>query len=216
MATESSVAGSPDERTSPRPRRRIGRVLLVVAIVIVAAVGGAYAWLAGTATVQQAGAVECSEAPVAPTSSSEEATSQVCAVIDSLTEAWADQDADAYGALFTPEATYTTFMGTHYQGRTDIVESHRALFDGPIGGTRLADAFLGIEFVAPEVAVVTTRGDTYEGDEPGELTKLQTYVVVRGDDDAWQVAAFHNTQRSPVMERIQFLFWPESAPAAER
>ena len=75
---------------------------------------------------------------------------------------------------------------------------------------------LGIDFVAPEVAVVTTRGDTYEGDEPGELTKVQTYVIVRGEDGAWQVASFHNPQRSSVLERVQVLMWPGSAPAAER
>src|SRR5690625_1432929 len=75
---------------------------------------------------------------------------------------------------------------------------------------------LGIDFVVPEVAVVTTRWDTYEGDEPGELTKVQTDVIARGEDGAWQVASFHNTQRSSVLERVQVLMSPGAAPAAER
>lgn len=214
MTTETITAVGAAE--SRRPRRRFARMLVVASLAVAAVVGGTYAWLAATAGVQQTGAAECSDAPVAGAPATDAATTEVCALITSLTEAWAAHDADAYGALFTPNATYTTFVGTHYQGRTDIVEGHRALFDGPIGGTRLADAFLGIEFVAPQVAVVTTRGDTYEGDEPGELTKVQTYVVVRGDDGTWQVATFHNTQRSSVMERVQVLLWPGSAPAAEQ
>ena len=213
MKTDTDIAADAAPR---RVRRRLVRVLLVVLVALAAVVGGAYAWLSATAGVQQTGAAECSGAPVAGEPVTDSATVEVCAVITSLTEAWARHDADAYGAQFTPNATYTTFVGTHYQGRSDIVEGHRALFDGPIGGTRLADTFLGIEFVAPEVAVVTTRGDTYEGDEPGELTKVQTYVIVRGEDGGWQVASFHNTQRSSIMERVQVLMWPGSAPAAER
>lgn len=36
------------------------------------------------------------------------------------------QSEDA-SAQFTEDATYVTFVGTYYQGRRDIVESHRSL-----------------------------------------------------------------------------------------
>ena len=52
----------------------------------------------------------------------------VMALVYALEDAWAAHDANAYGALFTPDATYTTDLGTHYRGRAEIVESHRALF----------------------------------------------------------------------------------------
>lgn len=153
--------------------------------------------------------------PSATNSSVEQARAGICATMASLSQAWAAHDAEAYGAEFTPGATYTTFMGTHYAGREDIVRSHHALFDGPLEGTRLADSFLGIALVNDDVAVVTTRGDTYKGDEPGDLTKVQTYTMVRQADGTWLIASFHNTQRSPVLERIQFLMEPDSRPSAE-
>lgn len=65
------------------------------------------------------------------------------------------------------------------------------------------------------MAILTTRGDTYEGEEPGVPSKLQTYTFVQEAGD-WKIAAFHNTQRQPVMEKIQYLWMPETQPAAER
>ncbi len=60
-----------------------------------------------------------------------------------------------------------------------------------------------------------TRGDTYEGDTaPTSLSKVQTYLMVE-QGGSWKVASFHNTQRSPVMERVQFLLNPDSRPALE-
>ncbi|WP_280434214.1 hypothetical protein [Nocardia carnea] len=61
---------------------------------------------------------------------------------------------------------------------------------------------------------VAARGDTYEGGVPDSLAKIQSYTLVR-QDDAWRVAAFHNTERGKVMERIQFLWYPETRPTVE-
>ncbi|ONM46277.1 hypothetical protein B0T44_19640 [Nocardia donostiensis] len=131
-----------------------------------------------------------------------------------LTNAWDANDAEAYGSFFTGNATYTTWVGTVYTGREDIVNSHRALFDGPLAGTRLADRYLALRFLTEDVAVMLTRGDTFEGEPPESPSKVQSYTLIR-DGDVWRVAAFHNTQRSKVMERIQFLWYPDTRPAAE-
>ncbi|MFE9788497.1 hypothetical protein ACFYO7_24275 [Nocardia salmonicida] len=40
----------------------------------------------------------------------------MCATLSAMTDAWDRNDTDAYGATFTENATYTTFIGTHYQG----------------------------------------------------------------------------------------------------
>lgn len=139
----------------------------------------------------------------------------VTAVLDSLADAWARGDADAYGAHFTEDATYVTFVGTRYQGRQDIADSHRALFAKFLGGTRLAHEVLDVRFLGPDAAVLTSRGDTYKGEHPKKLTKVQTYTLVR-DGGRWLVAAFHNTQRKALMESISFRFAPETRPKAER
>ncbi len=141
-------------------------------------------------------------------------TEAVRRVLDDLVDAWARHDADRYGALFTEDATYVTFVGTCYRGRADIVHGHRALFDRFLAGTRLADGVVDLRFYGADTAVVTSRGDTYKGDRPKRLSKVQTYTVVRESDGAWRIAAFHNTKGRPLLERISFLVEPASRPAA--
>ena len=137
-------------------------------------------------------------------------------VLDELVASWGRHDADAYGELFTEDATYTTYVGTFYQGRQDIAESHRALWAKVIKGTKLADEVLDIRFFGPDTAVVNGRGDTYKGKRPQKLTKIQTCTLVRQDDGRWRIAAFHNTKRRPLMESISYRFAPDSVPAAEK
>jgi uncharacterized protein (TIGR02246 family) len=143
-------------------------------------------------------------------------TATITSVLEELVGAWERHDADAYGELFTEDATYVTFVGTCYQGRQDIVESHRTLFATFLKGTRLADEVLGIRFHGPDVAVVNGRGDTYKGKRPHKLTKIQTYTMVRQGDGRWRIAAFHNTKRKPLMESLSYRFAPGLVPAAER
>jgi uncharacterized protein (TIGR02246 family) len=69
------------------------------------------------------------------------------------------QSEDA-SAQFTDDATYVTFVGTYYQGRRDIVESHRTLFAKYRKGTQLGNEILDVRFPGPDTAVVTGRGDT--------------------------------------------------------
>ncbi|MGW7100099.1 SgcJ/EcaC family oxidoreductase [Streptomyces sp. NPDC054838] len=140
----------------------------------------------------------------------------VRAVLTRLVGAWERHDAEAYGALFTEDASYTTYIGTVYQGRRDIVESHRTLFAGFLKGTRLADEMVSTRFHGPGLAVVTGRGDTYKGKRPKKLGKVQTYVLVREGDGQWRITAFHNTKRQPVRERASFLLSPGTVPQSER
>ncbi|MEU6370206.1 SgcJ/EcaC family oxidoreductase [Streptomyces sp. NPDC046931] len=140
----------------------------------------------------------------------------VTSVLNELVAAWERHDAEAYGELFTEDATYITFVGTFYQGRQDIVDSHRTLFAGFLKGSKLADEVLGIRFLGPDVAVVNGRGDTYKGKRPQKLAKIQTYTLVHQDDGKWRIAAFHNTKRRPLMESISHRFAPGLIPAAEK
>ncbi|WP_327307230.1 SgcJ/EcaC family oxidoreductase [Streptomyces sp. NBC_01298] len=160
--------------------------------------------------------------------STDETVASVRTVLDRLVSAWERHDAEAYGALFTEDATYITYVGTFYRGRRDIVASHRALFAGFLKGTRLADEVLDIRLYGPDVAVVNGRGDTYKGKRPAKLTKIQTYTLVRdavagagagagaGADGEWRIAAFQNTKRRPLMEAVSHRLAPDLVPAAER
>ncbi|MFE2262122.1 SgcJ/EcaC family oxidoreductase [Streptomyces griseosporeus] len=204
-------------------RRRIKAVLGITALTLAAVAGGGYLWLDATSDVRDVGQADCTAVtPVVVATPAGRATAEdhraVCGRLSALTEAWGQGDATAYGEQFTPDATYTTYVGTHYQGRRDITEAHRALFGGFLKGTELADSFLDIRFYGPDTAIVTSRGDTYTGDpeKPADLSKTQTYTLIRQGDHDWRIAAFHNTKRQRVMERVSFLFSPGTKPEAEK
>lgn len=149
--------------------------------------------------------------------STQDDTAAITGVMTRLNETWARHDADAYGSLFTQDATYVTFVGTYYSGRVDIVNSHRILFAKYLKGTKLAGEIVDIRFYGPDTAVVTGRGDTYKGSRaPKKLSKVQTLTFVREADGQWRIAAFHNTQRKPLMEAISFKTSPGLIPAAQR
>jgi uncharacterized protein (TIGR02246 family) len=134
---------------------------------------------------------------------------EIRGVLAELTAAWGD--ADAYGALFLEDATYTTFVGSLYRGRSAIVESHRALFGSFLKGTSLADERIEVHFPGPDVAVVTSRGDVVKK-RAKTLGKAQTYTLVR-TADGWRIAAFHNTRRRPLLERISSRLQPATTPS---
>lgn len=147
----------------------------------------------------------------------EQQRQEIRAVFTEMVEAWGRGDADAYGALFAEDATYTAWFGTLFQGRTDIVESHRALFGSFLENTKMADDVVDIRFYGPDTAVVNSRGDLYKGSPkpPHRLAKVQTYTLVR-QDGRWLIASFQNTKRKRLMERFTFRFAPNARPAAQR
>ncbi|MGO4614810.1 SgcJ/EcaC family oxidoreductase [Nocardia sp. 2YAB30] len=207
-----------DTIATPVPRKsrryRVARAAGVTALALGIAAGGGYLWLDKTDRVHNTGTAECTR--IIPDGGTDADLRSVCAALATMTAAWGRNDADAYGAAFTENASYTTYLGTHYQGRRDLAEAHRTLFDGFLQGTELADSYLGVRFYGSDVAIATSRGDTYKKDRPAELSKTQTYTLVRESDGQWRIAAFHNTKRQPVMERISFLFAPGTKPEAER
>lgn len=197
-------------------KKAVKRTALVAAAVLALGAGAAYLYLDTTSGIRRTGSESCAD--VIPADADRHDGEAVCATLDALTAAWGAGDADAYGRQFTENATYTTYVGTHYEGRADITEGHRALFRDFVKGTKLAASYLDMRFLGKDVVLLTGRGDDYTGarPEPAELSKVQTYTLVRDADGVWRIAAFHNTQRQNVMERFSFLYSPGTAPGAER
>ncbi|WP_214403965.1 SgcJ/EcaC family oxidoreductase [Pseudonocardia lacus] len=138
----------------------------------------------------------------APSAAAEAA---VLATLARVTGAWNAGDATAYGAEFTPDATYVTFDGHVLVGRDAIVDVHRWLFDGPLKGSTMGATSTGgdsptVRFLRPDVAHVLTAGAV----RPAELVEttpdrdsVPSFVLV-DDGDGWRVTAFHNTRRQAV------------------
>ncbi|MFI9006203.1 SgcJ/EcaC family oxidoreductase [Actinosynnema sp. NPDC053489] len=127
----------------------------------------------------------------------------VRAVLDRLVEAWNDGDATAYADCFTEDADYVTFFGLNTPGRAAIEAGHRALFEGPLKGSKLTGTGEPpkIRFVRDDVAIaVAGGGSSLDGEPDPERASTVTYVLVR-EPDAWRVASFQNTRRTPVPGR---------------
>jgi uncharacterized protein (TIGR02246 family) len=122
---------------------------------------------------------------------------QVLAVLGKLVDAWNAGDADAYGELFTEDADYVTFFGLNMPGRVTITEGHRALFDGPLKGSKLdgGGAPPKVRFLRPDVAVVVTGGGSSVSDASAARDSTLTYVLVE-ESDGWRIASFQNTRVS--------------------
>jgi uncharacterized protein (TIGR02246 family) len=129
------------------------------------------------------------------------AEADVRAVLGRLAQAWNTADATAYGRLFTEDADYVTFFGLNMPGRAQIEGAHRALFEGPLKGSKLTGR-LGVEakvrFVRPDVAVaVVGGGSSLSGADTADAGRESTVSFVLVEEDGeWLITAFQNTRVS--------------------
>ena len=129
------------------------------------------------------------------------AIAEVRDVLGRLTDAWNAGDAAAYGRLFTEDADYVTFFGVNFPGREAIESTHRALFEGPLRGSKLTGSpgqEAKVRLVRPDVAVaVVGGGSSLTGAEVGDEGRESTvsFVLVR-EEGEWLITAFQNTRVS--------------------
>jgi uncharacterized protein (TIGR02246 family) len=115
-------------------------------------------------------------------------------LFDELLAAWGRGDGHAYGALFTDNADYVAFDGSHTKGQRTIAESHQKLFDSWLKGTRLSGEIVSLRFLKPDVAIIHATGATLmPGKDRPVRPSIQTLIAVK-QDDVWRFAAFHNTR----------------------
>lgn len=114
-----------------------------------------------------------------------------------IIEAWAANDADAFAAACTEDATMVLPGDVYLKGREEIRAYMAAAYRGPYRGTRVHGEPLGVRFIGTDVCVMVTEGGVLL---PGE-TKVAderairaTWVLARSGDD-WLISAYHN---SPV------------------
>jgi uncharacterized protein (TIGR02246 family) len=122
-----------------------------------------------------------------------------------LQDAWNRGDAAGYASLFSDDADYVAWNGSHGRGRQAIEDAHQWLFDGRLAGSRMVLIDDGAEstqpeslrFVRPDVAIMVTSGAVTSAGQnatgPGHQS-VQTFVLVK-NGRRWQVAAFHNTRQ---------------------
>ncbi len=119
--------------------------------------------------------------------------SAINAVLDKLYAAWEANDADAFVADYTEDAT-AILTGSYRENRQVVRDRMAESFAGPLKGSRAYDESRTMRFPAAGTAVVVSRGGVVpagQSEVPDGYWVLATWTLVKRDD-RWQIVAYHN------------------------
>lgn len=117
-----------------------------------------------------------------------------------LCDAWNRGDADAFGARYRADGTFTNVNGTFHVGREEFIRRHAEVFAGPFKGTTLNLTPRLLRFVRPDVAVIDVdvglsgyrmKPPGVSADPDGTLHTCLLLVLVK-EAGSWWIAAYHN------------------------
>jgi uncharacterized protein (TIGR02246 family) len=121
-------------------------------------------------------------------------------LIEAMTAAWRRGSAEAYGACYQADATFTNVFGDFYVGRQDFDRRHEEVFAGIFKGTTLSMQVRKLRLLRGDVAIadiVTTLVDAKirpPGVEVGADGALHSalLMVLTKEQGHWEIAAYHN------------------------
>jgi uncharacterized protein (TIGR02246 family) len=125
---------------------------------------------------------------------SDNQTDNVLNVIQAVYDAWADNNAEAFAALYTGDATVVQ-PGVHKKSRDDILTTMAAGFAGPLKGSRVLDEPQSVRFLGSEAAIVVTEGGVLMAGQtelPPERLVRATWVLTKRNGQ-WYIAAYQNS-----------------------
>jgi uncharacterized protein (TIGR02246 family) len=130
---------------------------------------------------------------------------EIRALLDELTDAWARGDAKAYGARYQADATFTNVFGDFYVGSEEFDRRHAEVFRGIFKGSRVAMDIRKLRFLRPDVAVVdvVTSLSGVEARPPGGQVGADgtlhssLLMLLTKERGRWEIAAYHNVWRAP-------------------
>ena len=114
--------------------------------------------------------------------------------------AWIAGDANAYGARFHPDGTFTNIFGNRYIGREAFIDRHARVFTTIGKGSKSTYDVKRIHFPVPGTAIVdidyawTGYGPLPHGFAPQPDGTLRTSLleVLVKDQNGWWIVAYHN------------------------
>lgn len=117
------------------------------------------------------------------------------AVPQQIVAAWADNDADAFAAVFADDATMILPGDVFCTSRDQIRAYMAQAFDGPLKGTRVAGEPLAVRQLGPDAAFLVTKGGVLapgDAEVTGERAIRATWVLTK-KDGGWYIAGYQNT-----------------------
>jgi uncharacterized protein (TIGR02246 family) len=128
--------------------------------------------------------------------------------------AWAAGDPEAYASVFTTDADYVTFLGSHHKGREAITASYVSLFKRFLKGSGLDTEITQLRFLTPDVALIHAKGAVVKGAgrRNRRNTRVNTTIAVR-TDGRWLFAASQNTTHRWYFEKLMGKFDSRTVPS---
>ena len=133
--------------------------------------------------------------------------SEIQTLIDELTGAWKRGDAEACGARFLPEATFTNVNGEFYVGREAFDRRHAEVFGGVFRDTTLAMTINKLRLIRPDVAIADIDTEV-SGSRlrpqgvavgPDGVLRSRLLMTLVKEQGIWWIATYHNVwQAAPA------------------
>lgn len=121
----------------------------------------------------------------------------VNAVLAEAYKAWEANDADAFVANYTEDAT--AILPGSLRGSRDVIrESMAESFEGPLKGSSTYNKQLSIRFLGNDGAIVVSEsGILLAGEtEVPDARKVNATWVLEKRNGKWHIAAYHNSPMS--------------------
>ncbi len=116
------------------------------------------------------------------------------AVLERLENAWNQGDGEAFGAVYTDDASFVTIRGEHLRGRGSIAAGHHGILATIYAGSTNRMHLIDARALADDVILASAQStlDAPHGPLQGVHIATSTSVMIRNGDD-WSVAATQNT-----------------------
>jgi uncharacterized protein (TIGR02246 family) len=128
-------------------------------------------------------------------------------LLDRQVTGWDAGDAAAYASVFTPDADYVTFLGSHYGGRDAIAASYVPLFTKHLKGSRLHTEITQLRFLTPDVALIHAKAAVVK------RGRRRTRRNARVTDGRWLLASSQNTTHRRFAEKLFHKLASRTAPS---
>ena len=130
----------------------------------------------------------------APTTSTSDADLIARRVLGRLEAAWDHGDGEAFGAVYTDDASFVTIRGEHMRGRDAITAGHSVILATIYAGSTNRMGLIDARAIDDDVILASARStlDAPHGPLQGVHSATSTSVMIRSGND-WSVAATQNT-----------------------
>ena len=127
-------------------------------------------------------------------------------LLDRQVSGWDAGNPEAYASVFTADADYVTFLGSHHRGRDAIAASYVPLFKKLLNGSRLDTEVTQLRFLTTDVALIHTDAAVVKrARRRSRRNRVNMCVAVR-TDAGWQLAASQNTTHRRLAEKLMSMF----------